>query len=141
MGNMKLEDANRIAEEALAAARRDGLKPMAIVILNEAGQLKLVVREDGATPLRTDIAHGKAAAAFGMGITTRTLLERANANPVFFGSLTSTSGGRFIAQTGAVVITGPDGTTLGAIGASGDTGDADEAICIEGVQAAGFKYR
>jgi uncharacterized protein GlcG (DUF336 family) len=39
------------------------------------------------------------------------------------------------------VITSANGTVLGAIGASGGTGDEDEQICIEGVRAAALSHR
>jgi uncharacterized protein GlcG (DUF336 family) len=141
METMTLGQANRIAAAALDAARRDKLRAMAHVVLDAAGHLKLAMREDGATSLRVDIAHGKAAAAFGMGVNTRTLHERASANPVFFNAIAPASGGKFIAQTGAVVIVAADGQVLGAIGASGGTGDEDEAICIEGLRAVGLAHR
>ncbi len=141
MQTLTLDQANRIAAAALGAARRDGFRAMALVVLDAAGQLKLATREDGATPLRVDIANGKAAAAFGMGVNTRTLHERASANPVFFNAIAPAHGGKFIAQTGAVVIVSADGEVLGAIGASGGTGDEDEAICIEGLRAAGLAHR
>jgi uncharacterized protein GlcG (DUF336 family) len=114
---------------------------MAAVVLDEAGNLKHVVREDGATALRIDIAYGKAAAAFGMGVASRTLLERATGNPAFFNAIGPATGGRFIPQTGAVIILSAGGAVLGAIGASGGTGDEDEAICVEGIRAAGLTHR
>ncbi|MBN3854079.1 heme-binding protein [Paraburkholderia sp. Ac-20340] len=141
METLTLDQANRIATAALGAARRDRLRPMSLVVLDEAGHVKLVTREDGATQLRTDIAQGKAAAAFGMGVNTRTLHERASGNPVFFNAIGPASGGKFIAQTGAVVIVAASGQVVGAIGASGGTGDEDEAICIEGLRAAGLAHR
>ncbi|WP_322093768.1 GlcG/HbpS family heme-binding protein [Paraburkholderia bannensis] len=141
METLTLEQANRIAAAALEAARRDGLRAMALVVLDEAGHVKLATREDNATPLRMEIAHGKAAAAFGMGVNTRTLHERATGNPVFFNAIAPASGGKFIAQTGAVVIVATNGQVLGAIGASGGTGGEDEAICIEGLRAAGLAHR
>jgi uncharacterized protein GlcG (DUF336 family) len=139
--SLTLDQATRAVDGALAAARRDGFKPMAVVVLDEAGQLKHVVREDGATPLRVDIAHGKAAAAFGMGVASRALHERACANPAFFNAIAPAVGGKFIPQTGAVAIVSAGGQLLGAIGASGGTGDEDEAICIEGLRNAGLAHR
>jgi uncharacterized protein GlcG (DUF336 family) len=114
---------------------------MAVVVVDEAGLPKYVVREDGATPLRVDIAQGKAAAAFGMGVASRALHERATTNPAFFSAIGPAVGGKFIPQTGAVVILAADGAVLGAVGASGGTGDEDETICIEGVRAAGLSHR
>jgi len=138
---LTLDQAKRAVDAALQAARRESFRPMAIVVLDEGGQVKCVAREDGATPLRVDIAHGKAAAAFGMGVSSRTLHERANANPVFFNAIAPAAGGKFIAQTGAVAIVSASGQVLGAIGASGGTGEEDEAICIEGLRAAGLAHR
>ena len=42
-------------------------------------------------------------------------------------------------QTGAVLIRDEAGTVIGAVGASGGSGDEDEAICIAGLRAAGFE--
>jgi len=38
-----------------------------------------------------------------------------------------------------VLIKDPAGKVVGAVGASGGTGDEDEAICIAGVEAAGLQ--
>ena len=86
------------------------------------------------------IAIGKAAAAVGMGVASRTLLERAQGNPIFFGALPAVTQGRFIPQTGAVVIKDKDGNVIGAAGASGGTGDEDEAVCIAGIEAVGLAW-
>ena len=59
-------------------------------------------------------------------------------NPNFFVALAATADGKFLPQTGAVVIKDAQGEVIGAVGASGGTGDEDEAICIAGVQAAGL---
>jgi uncharacterized protein GlcG (DUF336 family) len=53
-------------------------------------------------------------------------------------ALASTAQGRFLPQTGAVVIKDAAGAVLGAVGASGGTGDEDELICTAGVTAAGL---
>jgi uncharacterized protein GlcG (DUF336 family) len=37
-----------------------------------------------------------------------------------------------------VVIKDKDGNVIGAAGASGGTGDEDEAVCIAGIEAAGL---
>ena len=55
-------------------------------------------------------------------------------------TLASTAQGKFLPQTGAVLIKDADGQVLGAAGASGGTGDEDEAICIAGIAAAGLKH-
>ncbi|CAI1604981.1 Domain of uncharacterised function (DUF336) [Serratia quinivorans] len=141
MDKLTLDVANKIIAIALASARRSGMRPMALVVLDEAGLIKAVCREDDATSLRIDIAHGKAAAAFGMGIASRTLLERAKENPLFFGAISAMNNTRFVPQTGAVLIVSSGGAVLGAIGASGGSGDEDEQICIQGIEAMKLLYR
>src|SRR5450432_3373814 len=140
MSSLPLADANRIIDAALARARELGLKPMAVVVLDGGGHLKTAQRQDGASMFRVDIATGKAWAAVGMGAASRVLAERAKDNPNFFVSLAATAHGRFLPQTGAVLIKDASGTVLGAVGASGGTGDEDEAICQHGVVAAGLAH-
>ena len=140
MSALSLAQANAILSSALAAARRAGYKPMAVVVLDEAGDLKAAQREDGASMFRIDVATGKAWAAIGMGAASRVLGQRAKDNPNFFIALAATAHGKFLPQTGAVLVHDVDGKTIGAVGASGGTGDEDEAICIAGVEAAGLKH-
>jgi uncharacterized protein GlcG (DUF336 family) len=113
---------------------------MAVVVVDEAGNIKSAQREDGASMFRIDVALGKAWGAVAFGISSRDLGERAKDNPNFFGALASTAGGRLLPQTGAVIIKDEDGYVLGAVGASGGKGEEDEAICIHGVLTAGLQH-
>jgi uncharacterized protein GlcG (DUF336 family) len=140
MTRLTLDQANRIIAAALQQSASSGYKPMAVVVLDDAGHLKAAQRQDGASMFRIDVATGKAWAAVGMDASSRTLAQRAKDNPNFFVTLASTAQGRFLPQTGAVLIRDADGAILGAVGASGGTGDEDEAICIAGVQAAGLVH-
>ncbi|SMG60730.1 GlcG/HbpS family heme-binding protein [Paraburkholderia susongensis] len=140
MEKLTLDQANEIATCALRAARENAYAPMAVVVLDDAGHVKAVQREDRATALRVDIASGKAWAAVNMGMSSRTLRQRADDNAPFFGALSAVSGGRFIPQTGAILIRSASGEILGAVGASGGSGEQDEAICIDGVVAAGLNH-
>lgn len=139
MTQLTLAQANKIIECALAAARQRGHRPMAVVVLDQSGDVRAVQREDGASMFRVDVATGKAWAAVGMGASSRTLHERARENPTFFGALPATARGKFLAQPGAVLIK-IDGAIVGSVGASGGTGDEDEAICMTGVEAAGLQH-
>ena len=140
MPALTLVVANQIIGAALAASQQAGYRPMAVVVLDDAGHLKAAQREDGASMFRIDVATGKAWAAVGMGASSRVLGQRAKDNPNFFVALAATAQGRFLAQTGAVLIKTADGSVLGAVGASGGTGDEDEAICMAGVLAAGLQH-
>jgi uncharacterized protein GlcG (DUF336 family) len=139
MTTLTIAQANQIITVALEQARTAGYKPMAVVVLDAAGDLKAAQRDDGASMFRIDVATGKAWGAVGMGASSRVLGQRAKDNPNFFLSLAATAQGKFLPQTGAVLILDADGTVLGAAGASGGTGDEDEAVCKLGVEAAGFK--
>lgn len=139
MTRLTLAQANKIIDSTLRRARELNLQPLAVVVLDESGHAKAVQREDKASMFRVDVATGKAWAAVGMGLPSRTLLQRAKDNPQFFGALAATAGGKFLPQTGAVLIRDGDGNILGAAGASGDTGDNDELVCLFGIEAAGLK--
>jgi uncharacterized protein GlcG (DUF336 family) len=136
---LTLATANAIIEAALAASAQAGYRPMGVVVLDDSGHLVSAQRQDGASMFRIDVATGKAWAAVGMGASSRVLAERAATNPNFFVALASTAHGRFLPQTGAVLIKDESGRILGAAGASGGTGDEDEAICIAGVEAGGLQ--
>jgi uncharacterized protein GlcG (DUF336 family) len=140
MNELSLSQARTLIDAALAEARAKGYKPMGIVVVDAAGQAKAVAREDGASALRLDIATGKACAAVGMGVSSRVLTQRAKDLPAFFNAVASAASQKFIAQTGAVLILDAAGRVIGAAGASGGTGDEDEAICIAGIAAAGLSH-
>ena len=138
MARLTLQQANKIIEGALARAREMKVKPLGVVVLDESGHLKAAQREDAASMFRIEIATGKAWAAVGMGASSRALAARAKDNPNFFVTLAATAGGKFLPQTGAVLIRNAAGELLGAAGASGGTGEEDEAACKYGVEQAGL---
>jgi uncharacterized protein GlcG (DUF336 family) len=138
MSVLNLAAAQKIIEAALAHSKAQGYKPMGIAVLDESGQIKAFAREDGASMFRFDIARAKAWGAVGMGASSRVLAQRAKDNPNFFVTLAATADGKFLPQTGAVLVKNANGDVLGAVGASGGTGDEDEAICIAGIEAAGL---
>jgi uncharacterized protein GlcG (DUF336 family) len=137
---MTLKLAQEILAAALAHARSMGYAQMGVVVVDAAGQTVASAREDGASALRLDIALGKAGAAIGMGVSSRVLAQRAKDVPAFFNAVASSASQKFIAQTGAVLIRTSDGQAIGAAGASGGTGDEDEALCAAGVVAAGLRH-
>jgi uncharacterized protein GlcG (DUF336 family) len=140
MSSLTLAQANQIITAALAKSREAGYKPMGIAVLDEGGALKAFAREDGASMFRFEIAQAKAWGAAGMGVSSRALSDRAKGNPNFFVALAATAHGKFLPQPGAVVIMDAAGQVIGAVGASGGTGDEDEAICIAGITAAGLAH-
>ena len=140
MAALTLAQANQIVAAAFAQSQASSYKPMAVVVLDDAGHVKSAQRQDGASMFRIDVASGKAWAAIGMGAASRVLGQRAKENPNFFVALAATAQGKFLPQTGAVLVKDAGGAVIGAVGASGGTGDEDEAICIAGVVAAGLAH-
>ena len=138
MSKLTLKQANTIVEKAFAKAREMKIKPLGVVVLDESGNIVSAQREDGASMFRLDVAKGKAWAAVAMGASSRALGKRAKDNPNFFVALAATAGGKFLPQTGAALIKDKDGATIGSAGASGGTGDEDEACCVTGIEAAGL---
>jgi len=138
MPGLKLTDANKIILYAIEKARAMGIPPITVVVLDESGHPKAMQREDGASMFRFDVATGKAWAAVAMGASSSALASRAKENPNFFVTLAATAHGKFLPQPGGVLIRNAEGRIVGAAGASGGTGDEDEAVCAHGIEQAGF---
>ena len=139
MANLKLEQALKIIDVALAEARKRNLNRLGVAVLDAGGHVIAFKREDGATFLRFQIAYGKAWGSLGMGFGTRELFERSTKFPGFVNSLSAVTEGRAVPSPGGVLITGADGEVVGAVGVSGDTGDNDEVCALAGIAAAGLK--
>ena len=135
---LTLKQANTIIENALAKGREMKVPPLAVVVLDDSGNIKAAQREDGASMFRFDVGLGKAWGAVAMGCSSRALAKRAQANPNFLITLAATAQGKFLPQQGGVLIRNAKGEILGAVGISGATGDEDEACGVAGVEKAGL---
>src|SRR5258705_7633964 len=133
MSKLTLKQANTVIEKALERARTMKIKPLAVVVLDDAGHIKAAQREDGASMFRFDVALGKAWASVAMGVSSRALLKRAKDNPNFFVTLAATAQGKFLPQTGGVLIKNERGEILGAAGASGGAGGEDQEARVSGM--------
>ena len=138
MAKLTLKQANTIIEKAFAKAAEMKIKPLGVVVIDDGGNVVSAQRQDGASMFRLDIARGKAWASVAMGASSRALSKRAQSNPNFFVTLAATAGGKFLPQTGGVLIKSAQGEILGAAGGSGGTGEEDEACCAYGIEQAGL---
>lgn len=136
--SLRLSAAARIVDEVLAIRIKEGLQPMAVAVIDGGGNLVAFKREYGCGVLRFDVAFGKAWAAVGMGLSTRVIRDRMANRPAFQSALAAASDGRFIPVPGGVLIIDAEGSTIGAVGISGDASDKDEYCAIQSVKAAGF---
>jgi uncharacterized protein GlcG (DUF336 family) len=136
---LTLVQATHIVDETLAYARRHQLAPLTVAVLDMRGCVVALKMEDGSSLLRPEIAVGKAWSALGMGVGTRNLAARAQKFPSFFTALASLAEGRLVPAPGGVLIRSEQGDVLGAVGASGDNSDNDEASSVAGIEAAGLR--
>ena len=137
--SLKLSEASAIVDAALQVRKDNGLLPLAVAVLDSGSNLVAFKREDGCGTLRFDIARGKAAAALGMGMSTRQIRDRLAARPAFQSALAAAAQGQFIPVPGGVLILDSDGAVSGAVGISGDTSDKDEFCAINAIKACHLK--
>jgi len=135
---LTLEKAREILAAARAKGRELGLNPLTVAVLDAAGNLKALEREDGASNMRPDIAMGKANGALSMGLGSRALFERAKSEPFFIQAMNELAGGSLVPVPGGVLIKDAGGAIVGAVGITGDNSDNDEAAAKAGIEAAGF---
>lgn len=138
MQSLTLDLANLIVDKSLEKARELGLAPLAVVVLDAGGHMKVLKREDGASLLRPQIATGKAWGVLGMGFGGRELARRAAKMPAFFNALSDLSEGKVVPVPGGVIIRSISGEVVGSVGISGDTSDNDEICAVHGIKASGL---
>jgi uncharacterized protein GlcG (DUF336 family) len=137
LSELTLAAAQTIVTAALAHARREAVKPLAVVVLDGRGALKAAAAEDGTSLKRFEVAHGKAYGALALGMGSRSIQKRAEQQPYFVAAASHVTGGALVPAAGGVLIKDGD-TVLGAIGISGDTSDNDEAAALAGISTAGL---
>ena len=132
---LTIDDALALLAAARAAAEDSGV-PMTFAVMDPGGHLLALHRMDGAPWITSDVAQGKAWTAAAYGVPSSAQKEKMTPMPVFATAITTMTHGRFTPQTGAVPVY-RDGALVGGLGASGGTGDQDEAACTAAVQAVG----
>ena len=133
---LTLAEAIHLCTAARHAASEAGV-PMSFAVMDPGGHLLALVRMDGAPWVSADVAQGKAWTAAAYGAPSHAQREKASTLPNFSTALSTMTHGRYTPQTGAVPVF-RDGTLLGAIGASGGTGEQDEAACAAAAAEAGL---
>ncbi|MEY3786718.1 MAG: hypothetical protein RLZ75_925 [Pseudomonadota bacterium] len=135
---LTLKQANLIINTATHIARELNLAPLTVIVLDTAGHVKAMQREDGASMIRQQIATAKAWGAVNMGVSSRSLAGVASQRPDFMNALIDVAGGKIMPVPGGVLIRDADNNLLGAVGISGDVSDQDERCAIAGIEAVGF---
>jgi len=138
MNRLTLTLADRMVDEALSEGARQGFQPLCVAVLDAAGHLLALKRDERASLLRPQIANGKASSVLGMGLGGRELARRAERMPAFFGALSDLAGGNMLPVPGGVLIRDDAGDIVGAIGVSGDSSDNDERCALAAITAVGL---
>lgn len=134
--SISLNKARTIVNKARAKGREMGLKPLSVVVLDAGGHVIAFEREDGASPGRFGIAHGKAYGAVMLGMAGTAQMARAEQQAYFMAAVNGVFGGQVVPVPGGVLVRDRRGAVLGAVGVTGDTSDNDAAAAIAGIEAA-----
>ena len=137
MADLTLAAAQAIVAAALSHARAAKLSPLVVAVLDARGAVTALAAEDGVSLKRGEVAVGKAFGALSLGMGSRAIAKRAEAQPQFVAAVSHVVGGALVPVPGGVLIRS-GGAVIGAVGASGDTSDNDEAAVLAGIAAAGL---
>ena len=136
--SIQLDDARAIIASALIVGRERSFKPLSVLVLDQGGHVVAFEREDGASNNRYQIAYGKAYGALALGVGSRALMARAEAQPYFIAAVAAAIGGALVPVPGGVLVSAAGDSIVGAFGVTGDTSDNDELAAVAGIEAAGF---
>ena len=128
---LTLERALALIAAGEEEARREGLS-LAFAVVDDGGHLVALHRMDGAPWISPEVALGKAWTAAAYRVPSAAQGEKMKELHAFSASISAATGGRYTPQIGGLPITDDGGAVIGAMGASGGTGQQDE----EAVRAA-----
>lgn len=138
MAGISLSRARVMIRKTLEKGKELELKPLSVVVLDAGGNVIAFERQDGASPGRFQIAHGKAYGAVMLGMAGSAQMARAEAQAYFIAAANGAFGGQLIPVPGGVLVKDSKGRVLGALGVTGDSSDNDAAAAKAGVEAAGL---
>jgi uncharacterized protein GlcG (DUF336 family) len=126
--NLSLGLAKTIAEAALAACHEKGYHTT-VAVVDRAGQLLVMLRDEQASPQTVEMARRKAYTARMFRSTTADFQKRTAENPAYAGQRNLTD--ILALSGGAPIKVGDD--TVGAVGSAGSTLEQDDACAKAGI--------
>ena len=123
---MELDLARRLIDAAEAEAREQGLA-LAFAVVDRGGHVVAVARMDDADWITPEVALGKAWTAAAYRAPSSAQGDKAKDLIAFAGAISAATHGRYTPQIGGLPIV-LEGKPAGAMGASGATGQEDEAV-------------
>ena len=138
MATISLRRARTIIRKTLEAGRAAEMKSLSVIVLDAGGNVQAFEREDGASPGRFQIAHGKAYGTVMLGMAGTAQKGRAEEQAYFITAAGAALGGQMVPVPGGVLVRDARGAVLGAVGVTGDTSDNDAAAAKAGIEAVGL---
>jgi uncharacterized protein GlcG (DUF336 family) len=135
---ISLRKARTLIRKALEKGREMEFKPLSVVVLDAGGHVQAFEREDGASPGRFAIAHGKAYGSVMLGMAGTAQMKRADDQAYFMAAVNGVFGGQVIPVPGGVLLRDKKGAVVGAVGVTGDTSDNDVIAAMAGIEGAGL---
>ena len=126
MSALTLDLARRLIDAAEQEARRQELR-LSFAVVDEGGHVVAVGRMDGADWITPEIALGKAWTAAAFRAPSDAQGKKAKDLIAFAGSISAATHGRYTPQIGGLPVE-LGGEVVGGMGASGATGQEDEAV-------------
>lgn len=123
---LTLDHARRLLAAAEEEAARQELK-LAFAVLDAGGHLVAAARMDGADWITPEVAFGKAWTAAAYRAPSAAQGDKAKDLVAFAGAISVATQGRYTPQIGGLPLV-IDGEPAGAMGASGASGQEDEAV-------------
>jgi glc operon protein GlcG len=123
---LTLDLARRLIEAGEEEARRQGLS-LSFAVVDAGGHVVAIGRMDGADWITPEVALGKAWTAAAFRAPSDAQGQKAKDLVAFAGAISAATRGRYTPQIGGLPIE-LDGEPAGAMGASGATGQEDEAV-------------
>ena len=125
MSTLSLEQARACIARGVKRAQELGFR-VAIAVVDDGGHLVALHRMDGAPWISPEVALGKAWTAAAYRVPSAAQGEKMKELHAFSASISAATGGRYTPQIGGLPITDDGGAVIGAMGASGGTGQQDE---------------
>lgn len=140
---LTLEQAQGVVGAALAGPRTDDSRRIAVAVVDAGGHLLALLREADAPPLLGHIAEAKAQSCVVYGKPTRTIMDWAEATPIWFEGVSRVAQSRMtlplIGSLGGVLILDEEDKRIGAVGVAGEAGQRDEELAVLGIETTPFK--
>src|ERR1043165_4979812 len=127
---LTLADADQLVQAPLDPGVERGFPPLAVAVIDVAGEVVALRRADGGRPMTSRVAVAKARSALVSLMASGNL---AKLPPGIIDALQNLYGGDFVPRAGGVLVTKGD-VVVGAAGASGAQSDEDEAAVLAAIE-------